>query len=121
MNKLPISPNNNLSNTNDKVTQLDSNMSNLNKKTFSTYMSADKDTDSVIASKQSDPYWTLTFGSNDSIGTIPTLTNVHLFTVIHWYLNDSAAMEHAYDTTGKLIAYRYKQWWIGAWSEWAKA
>lgn len=113
--------NNNLSNTNDKVTQLDSNMSNLNKKTFSTYMSADKDTDSVIASKQSDPYWTLTFGSNDSIGTIPTLTNVHLFTVIHWYLNDSAAMEHAYDTTGKLIAYRYKQWWIGAWSEWAKA
>lgn len=113
--------NNNLSNTNDKVTQLDSNMSNLNKKTFSTYMSADKDTDSVIASKQSDPYWTLTFGSNDSIGTIPTLTNVHLFTVIHWYLNDSAAMEHAYDTTGKLIAYRYKQWWTGAWIEWVKA
>ena len=115
------SVNNNLSNTNDKVTQLDSNMSNLNKKTFSTYMSADKDTDSVIASKQSDPYWTLTFGSNDSIGTIPTLTNVHLFTVIHWYLNDSAAMEHAYDTTGKLIAYRYKQWWTGAWIEWVKA
>lgn len=115
------SVNNNLSNTNDKVTQLDSNMSNLNKKTFSTYMSADKDTDSVIASKQSDPYWTLTFGSNDSIGTIPTLTNVHLFTVIHWYLNDSAAMEHAYDTTGKLIAYRYKQWWVGTWIEWVKA
>lgn len=113
--------NNNLSNANSKITRLYSDMSNLNKKTFSTYMSGDKDTDSVIASKQSDPYWTLTFGSNDSIGTIPTLTNVHLFTVIHWYLNDSAAMEHAYDTTGKLIAYRYKQWWIGAWSEWAKA
>lgn len=115
------SVNNNLSNANSKITRLYSDMSNLNKKTFSTYMSGDKDTDSVIASKQSDPYWTLTFGSNDSIGTIPTLTNVHLFTVIHWYLNDSAAMEHAYDTTGKLIAYRYKQWWIGAWSEWAKA
>ena len=113
--------NNNLSNANSKITRLYSDMSNLNKKTFSTYMSGDKDTDSVIASKQSGPYWTLTFGSNDSIGTIPTLTNVHLFTVIHWYLNDSAAMEHAYDTTGKLIAYRYKQWWIGAWSEWAKA
>lgn len=121
MNKLHVYPNNNLSNANSKITRLYSDMSNLNKKTFSTYMSGDKDTDSVIASKQSDPYWTLTFGSNDSIGTIPTLTNVHLFTVIHWYLNDSAAMEHAYDTTGKLIAYRYKQWWIGAWSEWAKA
>ena len=102
-------------------TQLYSDMSNLNKKTFLTYTSADKDTDSVIDSKQSDPYWTLTFGSNDSRGDIPTLTNVHLFTVIHWYLNDSAAMERAYDTTGKLIAYRYKQWWVGTWTEWVKA
>lgn len=105
----------------DLYTQLYSDMSNLNKKTFLTYTSADKDTDSVIDSKQSDPYWTLTFGSNDSRGDIPTLTNVHLFTVIHWYLNDSAAMERAYDTTGKLIAYRYKQWWVGTWTEWVKA
>lgn len=58
--------------------QLYSDMSNLNKKTFLTYTSADKDTDSIIDSKQSDPYWTLTFASNDSRGDIPTLTNVHL-------------------------------------------
>lgn len=30
------------------------------------------------------------------------------------------ALEHAYDTTGKLIAYRYKQWWTGAWTAWTR-
>lgn len=92
----------------------------LNKKTFSTYTSDNIDTDAVIESKQNDPYWTITFTSNDNTGAIPSMTGSHLFTVIHWHLGSSIAMEHAYDTTGKLIAHRYKQWWTGAWTAWTR-
>ena len=92
----------------------------LNKKTFSAYCSGSDDSDASIASKQNEPYWTMTVTSNNSTGAIPALTGVHIFTVIHWHLYSSTAMEHAYDTTGKLIAHRYKQWWTGAWTAWTK-
>jgi hypothetical protein len=92
----------------------------LNKKTFSTYISDNIDTDAYIESKQNDPYWTMTFTSNDNTGAIPSLTGSHLFTVIHWRLDSATAMEQAYDTTGKLIAHRYKRWWTGAWTAWTR-
>lgn len=92
----------------------------LNKKTFSTYSSNNIDTDADIESNQNDPYWTMTFMSNNNTGAIPSLTGSHLFTVIHWRLDSATAMEQAYDTTGKLIAHRYKQWWTGAWTAWTR-
>lgn len=30
-------------------------------------------------------------------------------------------MEHAYDTSGKLIAYRFYKWWALQWTSWQKA
>lgn len=102
----------------DQITQLNSETESLNQKTFSTYWNNSNDTDAEIELKQNEPYWLMTFSSNDTQGTIPSITGVHIFTVIHMHLSQTTAMEHAYDTTGKLIAHRYKQWWTGAWTAW---
>lgn len=80
--------------------------------------------DSEIDKHQNESYWTLVFSSNDTTGTIPTLTNVHLFVVFHYSLypdkSGNCCMEHAYDTSGKLIAYRFCQWWTSKWTSWKK-
>ena len=88
---------------------------------INTYTSAEKNTDTVLSSYENkDENFILLFSSNDTTGTIPTLTGSHLFVIEHLLVGDdsASAIERAYSTKGKLIAWRFKQWWDKTWTAW---
>ncbi|MCB6991021.1 hypothetical protein LI187_11035 [bacterium 210820-DFI.6.38] len=88
---------------------------------INTYTSANKDTDATLSSYESKTEnFILLFTSNDTTGTIPTLTGSHLFAIEHLLVGDdsASAIERAYSTKGKLIAWRFKQWWNKTWTAW---
>ena len=88
---------------------------------INTYTSANKDTDAILSSYESkNENFILLFTSNDATGTIPTLTGSHLFVIEHLLVGDdsASAIERAYSTKGKLIAWRFKQWWDKTWTAW---
>lgn len=88
---------------------------------INTYTSANKDTDATLSSYESKTEnFILLFTSNDTTGTIPTLTGSHLFVIEHLLVGDdsASAIERAYSTKGKLIAWRFKQWWNKTWTAW---
>lgn len=90
-------------------------------KQINRYTSAEKNTDTVLSSYENkDENFILQFASNDTTGTIPTLTGSHLFIIEHFMVGDNSnsAIERAYSTKGKLIAWRFKQWWNNTWSPW---
>lgn len=93
-------------------------------KQINRYTSAEKNTDTVLSSYENkDENFILQFASNDTTGTIPTLTGSHLFIIEHFMVGDNSnsAIERAYSTKGKLIAWRFKQWWDKTWSTWEKS
>ncbi len=82
-----------------------------------------KNTDTVLSSYESkEGNFILQFTSNDTTGAIPTLTGSHLFIIEHFMVgnNSDSAIERAYSTKGKLIAWRFKQWWDKTWTAWEK-
>lgn len=88
---------------------------------INTYTSANKDTDATLSSYESKTEnFILLFTSNDTTGTIPTLTGSHLFVIEHLLVGEdsASAIERAYSTKGKLIAWRFKQWWNKTWTAW---
>lgn len=88
---------------------------------INTYTSAEKNTDTALSSYENkDENFILLFSSNDTTGTIPTLTGSHLFVIEHLLVGDdsASAIERAYSTKGKLIAWRFKQWWDKTWTTW---
>lgn len=90
-------------------------------KQINRYVSAEKNTDTVLSSYENkDGNFILQFTSNDTTGTIPTLTGSHLFIIEHFMVGDNSdsAIERAYSTKGKLIAWRFKQWWDKTWTAW---
>ena len=90
-------------------------------KQINRYVSAEKNTDTVLSSYESkEGNFILQFTSNDTTGTIPTLTGSHLFIIEHFMVggNSDSAIERAYSTKGKLIAWRFKQWWDKTWTAW---
>ena len=85
------------------------------------YSSAENNTDTVLSSYENKKEnFILQFASNDTTGTIPTLTGSHLFIIEHFMVgeNNDSAIERAYSTKGKLIAWRFKQWWDKTWTAW---
>lgn len=93
-------------------------------KQINRYVSAEKNTDTVLSSYENkDGNFILQFTSNDTTGTIPTLTGSHLFIIEHFMVGDNSdsAIEQAYSTKGKLIAWRFKQWWDKTWTAWEKS
>ena len=100
---------------------LKSDLEPVKSKQINTYTSANKDTDAILSSYESkSENFILLFTSNDTTGTIPTLTGSHLFAIEHLLVGDdfSSAIERAYSTKGKLIAWRFKQWWNRTWTAW---
>lgn len=100
---------------------LKSDLEPVKSKQINTYTSANKDTDAILSSYESkSENFILLFTSNDTTGTIPTLTGSHLFAIEHLLVGDdcSSAIEQAYNTKGKLIAWRFKQWWNKSWTAW---
>ena len=90
-------------------------------KQINRYVSAEKNTDTVLSSYESkEGNFILQFTSNDTTGAIPTLTGSHLFIIEHFMVgnNSDSAIERAYSTKGKLIAWRFKQWWDKTWTAW---
>lgn len=90
-------------------------------KQINRYVSAEKNTDTVLSSYENkEGNFILQFTSNDTTGTIPTLTGSHLFIIEHFMVGDNSdsAIERAYSTKGKLIAWRFKQWWNKTWTAW---
>lgn len=88
---------------------------------INTYTSANKDTDATLSSYESKTEnFILLFTSDDTTGTIPTLTGSHLFVIEHLLVGEdsASAIERAYSTKGKLIAWRFKQWWNKTWTAW---
>ena len=100
---------------------LKSDLEPVRSKQINRYVSAEKNTDTVLSSYENkDENFILQFASNDTTGTIPTLTGSHLFIIEHFMVGDNSnsAIERAYSTKGKLIAWRFKQWWDNTWSPW---
>lgn len=100
---------------------LKSDLEAVKSKQINRYTSAEKNTDAVLSSYENkEGNFILQFTSNDTTGTIPTLTGSHLFIIEHFMVgNDvNAAIERAYSTKGKLIAWRFKQWWDKTWTAW---
>ena len=90
-------------------------------KQINRYVSAEKNTDTVLSSYENkEGNFILQFTSNDTTGTIPTLTGSHLFIIEHFMVGDNSdsAIERAYSAKGKLIAWRFKQWWNKTWTAW---
>lgn len=116
---------NNLSNKADKTSlssyALKSDLEPVRSKQINRYTSAEKNTDTVLSSYENkDENFILQLTSNDTTGTIPTLTGSHLFIIEHFMVggNSDSAIERAYSTKGKLIAWRFKQWWDKTWTAW---
>lgn len=104
---------------NDRVSKSD--LEPVKSRQINTYTSANKDTDATLSSYESKTEnFILLFTSNDTTGTIPTLTGSHLFVIEHLLVGDdsASAIERAYSTKGKLIAWRFKQWWNKTWTAW---
>lgn len=100
---------------------LKSDLDEVKSKQINRYVSANKDTDAILSSYESKTEnFILLFTSNDTTGTIPTLTGSHLFVIEHLLVGDdsASAIERAYSTKGKLIAWRFKQWWDKTWTAW---
>lgn len=100
---------------------LKSDLDAVESKQINRYTSAEKNTDTVLSSYENkEGNFILQFTSNDTTGTIPTLTGSHLFIIEHFMVgNDTnTAIERAYSTKGKLIAWRFKQWWDKTWTAW---
>ena len=100
---------------------LKSDLEPVKSRQINTYTSANKDTDAILSSYESkNENFILLFTSNDATGTIPTLTGSHLFVIEHLLVGDdsASAIERAYSTKGKLIAWRFKQWWDKTWTAW---
>lgn len=100
---------------------LKSDLDAVKSKQINRYTSAEKNTDTVLSSYENkDENFILQFASNDTTGTIPTLTGSHLFIIEHFMVGDNSnsAIERAYSTKGKLIAWRFKQWWDKTWTAW---
>lgn len=100
---------------------LKSDLEPVKSKQINRYVSAEKNTDTVLSSYENkDGNFILQFTSNDTTGTIPTLTGSHLFIIEHFMVGDNSdsAIERAYSTKGKLIAWRFKQWWDKTWTAW---
>lgn len=100
---------------------LKSDLDAVKSKQINRYVSAEKNTDTVLSSYESkEGNFILQFTSNDTTGTIPTLTGSHLFIIEHFMVgnNSDSAIERAYSTKGKLIAWRFKQWWDKTWTAW---
>ena len=90
-------------------------------KQINRYTSAENNTDAVLSSYENkEENFILQFTSNDTTGTIPTLTGSHLFIIEHFMVGDNSdsAIERAYSVKGKLIAWRFKQWWNKTWTAW---
>ena len=90
-------------------------------KQINRYTSAEHNTDAVLSSYgNKEGNFILQFTSNDTTGTIPTLTGSHLFIIEHFMVgnNSDSAIERAYSIKGKLIAWRFKQWWDKTWTAW---
>lgn len=100
---------------------LKSDLDAVKAKQINRYVSAEKNTDTVLSSYENkEENFILQFTSNDTTGTIPTLTGSHLFIIEHFMVGDNngSAIERAYSTKGKLIAWRFKQWWNKTWTAW---
>ncbi len=100
---------------------LKSDLEAVKSKQINRYTSAENNTDAVLSSYENkEGNFILQFTSNDTTGAIPTLTGSHLFIIEHFMVgNDvNAAIERAYSTKGKLIAWRFKQWWDKTWTAW---
>lgn len=100
---------------------LKSDLDAVRSKQINRYVSAEKNTDTVLSSYESkEGNFILQFTSNDTTGAIPTLTGSHLFIIEHFMVgnNSDSAIERAYSTKGKLIAWRFKQWWDKTWTAW---
>lgn len=105
----------------DLYTQLYSDLDAVKAKQINRYVSAEKNTDTVLSSYENkEGNFILQFTSNDTTGTIPTLTGSHLLIIEHFMVGDNSdsAIERAYSTKGKLIAWRFKQWWNKTWTAW---
>ena len=105
----------------DLYTQLYSDLDAVKAKQINRYVSAEKNTDTVLSSYENkEGNFILQFTSNDTTGTIPTLTGSHLLIIEHFMVGDNSdsAIERAYSTKGKLIAWRFKQWWDKTWTAW---
>lgn len=90
-------------------------------KQINRYVSAENNTDTVLSSYENkEGNFILQFTSNNTTGAIPTLTGSHLFIIEHFMVgnNSDSAIERAYSTKGKLIAWRFKQWWDKTWTAW---
>lgn len=100
---------------------LKSDLEAVKSKQINRYVSAEKNTDTVLSSYENkEGNFILQFTSNDTAGTIPTLTGSHLFIIEHFMVgnNSDSAIERAYSIKGKLIAWRFKQWWDKTWTAW---
>ena len=100
---------------------LKSDLDAVKAKQINRYVSAEKNTDTVLSSYENkEENFILQLTSNDTTGTIPTLTGSHLFIIEHFMVGDNngSAIERAYSTKGKLIAWRFKQWWNKTWTAW---
>ena len=90
-------------------------------KQINRYVSAENNTDTVLSSYENkEGNFILQFTSNNTTGAIPTLTGSRLFIIEHFMVgnNSDSAIERAYSTKGKLIAWRFKQWWDKTWTAW---
>ena len=90
-------------------------------KQINRYVSAENNTDTVLSSYENkEGNFILQFTSNNTTGAIPTLTGSRLFIIEHFMFgkNSDSAIERAYSTKGKLIAWRFKQWWDKTWTAW---
>lgn len=117
--------NNNLSNKADATSlssyALKSDLEAVKSKQINRYTSAENNTDTVLSSYENKAgNFILQFTSNETTGTIPTLTSSHLFIIEHFMVGDNSdsAIERAYSVKGKLIAWRFKQWWNKTWTAW---
>lgn len=103
------------------ITTLNNNLGAVKTQSFSLYVNADKNVDTILQSYQDKiENFTLRLTSQDTSGELATLTQEHLFIIIHFNLdaNGYAALEQAYNIKGKLIAWRFKQWWDKTWTAW---
>lgn len=100
---------------------LKSDLEPVRSKQINRYVSAENNTDTVLSSYENkEGNFILQFTSNNTTGAIPTLTGSHLFIIEHFMVgnNSDSAIERAYSTKGKLIAWRFKQWWDKTWTPW---
>lgn len=100
---------------------LKSDLESVKTQSFSKYTNADKDLDATLQLFQDKlENFTLLITNNETSGKLVTLTQEHLFIIIHFNLDATGdtALERAYSTKGKLIAWRFKQWWNKTWTAW---